>query len=67
MMKITLNGKVTAIEPDSTVAALLGQLGLDSRQVVAELNGGILPRADFAARQLAAGDTLELVHFVGGG
>lgn len=66
-MKITLNGKETDIEPESTVAALLGQLGLDSHQVVAELNGGIVPRADFAARRLAEGDSLELVHFVGGG
>lgn len=66
-MKITLNGKESEIAPGSSVAALLGQLGLDSRQVVAELNGGILPRADFAARQLAEGDSLELVHFVGGG
>jgi sulfur carrier protein len=35
--------------------------------VAVELNRAILPRARFAGQELADGDTLELVQFVGGG
>ena len=46
---------------------LLDQLRLDSQQVVVERNRAIVPRQRFAEEFLAEGDTLEIVHFVGGG
>ena len=51
----------------ATVLALLDARGHAPKSVVVELNGEIVPAADFAARALADGDTLEIVQFVGGG
>lgn len=50
-----------------TVLALLEARGHAPQAVVVELNGAIVPAADFAARALADGDTVEIVQFVGGG
>jgi thiamine biosynthesis protein ThiS len=66
-MDITINGKPTEAAAGSTVQNLLEQLRLDSRQVVVERNQAIVPRQRFAEESLADGDTLEIVHFVGGG
>lgn len=65
-MNITVNGKPVETT-GSTIQLLLEQLGLDCRQVVVERNREIVPRECFAEEHLADGDTLELVHFVGGG
>ena len=51
----------------ATVADLLRDLQLDPRTVVVELNRQIVRRPRLAETNLADGDTLELVHFVGGG
>jgi thiamine biosynthesis protein ThiS len=66
-MKIAVNGKPAAVLTGSTVQNLLEQLRLDSRQVVVERNQSIVPRQRFAEEVLAEDDTLEIVHFVGGG
>ena len=66
-MKITVNGKPAAVAAGSTVQTLLEQLSVDSRQVVVERNQAIVPRQRFTAELLTEGDTLEIVHFVGGG
>ena len=50
-----------------TVLALLTARGHAPKAVVVELNGEIVPAADFASRALADGDTVEIVQFVGGG
>ena len=42
-------------------------MGLDPSRVAAELNGSIIPRAEFKDTALKDGDSLEIVHFVGGG
>ena len=65
-MNITVNGKPVETT-GSTIQLLLEQLGLDCRQVVVERNRAIVPRQRFAEEFLADGDTLEIVHFVGGG
>jgi thiamine biosynthesis protein ThiS len=50
------------------VAALLASHGLDPRLVVVEHNRVILrDRSALPATALADGDTVEIVHFVGGG
>lgn len=66
-MHVTINGQPMEATTGSTVQNLLDQLRLDSRQVVVERNRAIVPRQRFAEEFLAAGDTLEIVHFVGGG
>lgn len=65
-MKIVINGQ----EQNSasiTLAGLVEQLGMKQDRVAVELNRNIVPRAEWAKTNLAEGDQLEIVHFVGGG
>ena len=63
-----VNGEPRAIAAGSTVADLLRELQLEARLVVVEHNRTILrDRTTYAAQPLASGDTIEIVHFVGGG
>lgn len=65
---LTVNGAERRIPAGWTMADLLASLALDARTVVIERNGTILrDRASLAMIELAADDTLEIVHFVGGG
>lgn len=66
-MTVTVNGESRDIAPGCTVAALLEQLGLEPKFVVAQVNEDIVARTDFGARVIHAGDNVELVRFVGGG
>jgi len=65
---ITVNGTERRVPSGWTLAELLASLELDARTVVIERNGTILrDRPSFASIELAADDSLEIVHFVGGG
>ncbi|WP_188945161.1 sulfur carrier protein ThiS, partial [Polymorphobacter multimanifer] len=64
---ITLNGEPRRITPGQSVAALLTELELEAAHVAVERNLEIVRRSAFAETQLAEGDRLEIVHFVGGG
>jgi len=66
-MNIVVNGKPRELTAGRTVQILLEELHLDTRQVVVERNQAIVPRERFATERLTDGDTLEIVHFVGGG
>ena len=66
-IQVRLNGKDRDIEPGQTVHALLESLELHPGMVVVELNKQILPRDTYQERQVHSGDTIDLVHFVGGG
>ncbi|NKB15955.1 MAG: sulfur carrier protein ThiS [Sphingomonadales bacterium] len=50
-----------------TIADLVRELELAPEKVAVERNGAIVPRSTLAEALLAEGDTLEIVHFVGGG
>jgi len=67
IIRITVNGEPREIAATATVADLLAQVGLDMRKVAVERNLEIVPRSTYAATALAAGDELEIVHFIGGG
>ena len=67
-VSITVNGAERRIPTGWTLSDLLSSLGLDARTVVIERNGAILrDRAAFASIELGPDDTIEIVHFVGGG
>jgi thiamine biosynthesis protein ThiS len=66
-MNITLNGASHATPDDLTLAELVAQLELSAERVAMELNGEIIPRAQWRDTPLREGDRIELVHFVGGG
>lgn len=66
-MALRLNGEERRVPAGLTVQGLLEHLGLDPRLVVVEHNRAIVERARYGDRTLTEGDTVELVHFVGGG
>ncbi|MCA3699638.1 MAG: sulfur carrier protein ThiS [Brevundimonas sp.] len=66
-MSLVLNGESRVMEEVRTVAALVGALGLDARKVAVERNLEIVPRSLYDRTELADGDRLEIVHFIGGG
>jgi sulfur carrier protein len=66
-MRIEVNGEAREVAPGTTVAALLVTLGLGDTLVAVERNQEIVPRAKHGEATLQEGDSLEVVHFVGGG
>ncbi len=66
-MKLKINGEEQEIAEGLSLAALLEQLQIRPARVVVERNRDIVARDAYATTLLAAGDTLEIVHFVGGG
>ena len=66
-MRVQVNGEPRELASGSTIVVLLTELGLSGRPVAVERNLAIVPRAEHAATELAEGDTLEVVQFVGGG
>ncbi len=63
-----VNGEPRRMPEGSTLGALLRALALDPRMVIVEHNRGIVrDRAALDHIALADGDTVEIVHFVGGG
>ena len=66
-MKIQINGEAREIEEGLTIGGLLDELKIRPARVVIELNRSIISREVYTATRLNEGDSLEIVHFVGGG
>ncbi len=66
-IRVTVNGEGREVPEGISVAGLLALIGLDGRKVAVERNEEIVPRSTYAATALAAGDRIEIVHFIGGG
>jgi thiamine biosynthesis protein ThiS len=67
-VRVQVNGDERVLPRGITLGALLRSLALDPRMVVVEHNRTILrDRSAYDALVLGTGDTLEIVHFVGGG
>jgi thiamine biosynthesis protein ThiS len=64
---IRLNGDPYELAGPISVSALLAALDVDARRVAVELNLVVLKRSAFATTTIQAGDTMEIVNFVGGG
>jgi|HubBroStandDraft_5_1064220.scaffolds.fasta_scaffold4056702_1 thiamine biosynthesis protein ThiS len=67
LMIVTLNGEERGVPDGMTVRELLDHLSLSDGPVAVEINRGIVPRAEHASRPVEAGDSIEIVHLVGGG
>ncbi|HTL33583.1 MAG TPA: sulfur carrier protein ThiS [Kofleriaceae bacterium] len=65
--EVVVNGEPRTVTHGTTVAALIEALGFADRRVAVERNREVVPRAQHSSTELAAGDRLELVTFVGGG
>jgi sulfur carrier protein len=66
-IRIEVNGEPREVPEGASVADLLSVLGLSAPKVAVERNLEIVPRSAWGATPLAAGDRLEVVHFIGGG
>ena len=63
-----VNGEPRTLPEGTTLGALLRSLDLDPRMVVVEHNRAIVrDRAALDRIAIGNGDTVEIVHFVGGG
>ncbi|WP_052747203.1 sulfur carrier protein ThiS [Salinicoccus sediminis] len=67
-MHLVINGNSMELGDEvSSVTTLLEHLGLAEKPVIIEHNRDILKQEHYRQRMLENGDTLEIVHFVGGG
>ncbi len=69
-VEIRLNGAARTIPASgetATVSDLITVLELVGQRVAVEVNGEVVPKADHASHELAEGDRVEVVTFVGGG
>ncbi len=66
-IQVKLNGKDRQVEAGHSIRSLIESLDLHPSLVVVELNREILDRDAYGDAMVQAGDTIELVHFVGGG
>ena len=66
-MQVVINGTERHVPDGLTVRGLIEHLGLTEGPVAVEINRAIVPRAEHALHPVAAGDAIEIVHFVGGG
>lgn len=67
MPSVIANGTETAAETPCSIESFLLAQKLLPRSVVVEHNGQAVAPSEFAARQLQAGDRLEIVRIVAGG
>ncbi len=65
-MQLTINGEQKEIKARN-IAELMDALGVDASQIAVECNRSIVPKSQYALRELAAGDAIEIVEFIGGG
>jgi sulfur carrier protein len=70
MEMLVINGKEKQFQSNqlpATVSELLEQLKINAATVVAEIDGQIIERKDFANTTLKAGQKIELIKFMPGG
>ena len=63
---VRINGEDLDVGGKS-VAEYLNSAGYDLMRVAVELNGNIVPKAQYADTVFKDGDSVEVVSFVGGG
>lgn len=63
---VTVNGTALDIAGQTLEGYLTGE-GYDKKRIAVELNGEIVPKAQYGQTVLKDGDALEVVSFVGGG
>ena len=70
MITLKVNGKEKNFEPDKApknLSQLIKQMELAEETVVAEINGKIVERKNFATTDIKPEHNIELIRFVGGG
>ncbi len=66
-MNVFLNGEVREIPEGLNLEDLLDHFSLPSQRVAIELNREVIRRKDWHSKKVNHSDTIEVIHFVGGG
>ena len=66
-IKIKVNGKNTLLDKNESVQKLTKKLKIPLNKVAIELNRKILDKKKLKNIKLNYNDTIEIVHFIGGG
>lgn len=67
-MKLKINGETYPDLPEGlSITGLIAHLQLPGGKIAVERNLEIVPRSQFERQILVDGDTLEIIHFIGGG
>ena len=66
-IKIRANGKIKSIPENYKMSDLVKNLNIPIRKVAIELNQEIIDKNKLNKIKLKKNDTIEIVHFIGGG
>ena len=66
-IKIKINGKFSMINENLSLSVFLNQLKIPLKKVAIELNQEIIDKNKTKKIKLKKNDTIEIVHFIGGG
>jgi sulfur carrier protein len=67
MIQVTLNGEKTEIPEKLSLQDFVAHFRFPGERIAIEHNREIVKRKDWASVEVRSGDTIEIVHFVGGG
>ena len=67
MITVKVNGKEEELPGPTPLPSYLETLGVNLRRIAVAYNGEVVRREKHATVTLSDGDTLEIVHAVGGG
>lgn len=67
MLEIELNGESRTVGPGQTVQDLVAELALAGKACAVAINREVVPRQQWAERQLQASDRVDIVRAIGGG
>ncbi|MGC8852060.1 MAG: sulfur carrier protein ThiS [Hydrogenobacter sp.] len=68
-MILYINGEPRQVERELNLRELLDYLGITFREIglAISVNGEVVPKSKYAEVRLKEGDSVEIIHLVGGG
>ena len=66
-IKIKINGKYMLIKQKTSVQDLIQALKVPPKKIAIEMNREILDKKKLKKKMLKNNDSIEIVHFIGGG
>jgi thiamine biosynthesis protein ThiS len=66
-LRVQVNGEIRELPEKITLLDLVRELSLAPERLAIELNREVVRRAAWPETEMREGDTVEIVHFVGGG
>jgi sulfur carrier protein len=68
MVKVRINGQIVQV-PDTlvTITDMVNHFSLSDRILIVEVNGDIVQKQEYDSTTIKELDSIEFVHFVGGG